>query len=130
MEAHTHGAEGVELGVDHAVGEAEFGDAVFQHAAHLVKSLEDIDLKAHSGHGAGKRQSGRSGACHGHSYAVGLGHIGLRAAAGYLAVGGEALEVAYGHGLLLHLMVYAAALALLLLGAHTAAHGRQSAGAL
>ena len=47
-----------------------------------------------------------------------------------LEVGGEALQIADGHGLVTHLQVHALAFALLLLGTYTSAHGRQGRGAL
>ena len=121
---HTHLSQVFNLDVDNLVGQTELGDAVLQHAAYLVQGLEDIDVVAHLRHIAGKAQTGRAGADDGNLYAVGRCYLRQAdVAALALVVGGEALQVADGHGLGVHLQVYALALALLLLRTHTTADG-------
>ena len=57
-EFHSHTPQGLNLNVDHAVGETEFGYAVFQHAAYLVESLEHRHIVAARSHVACKRKPG------------------------------------------------------------------------
>jgi hypothetical protein len=52
----------VDLGVDHRVGQAEIGNAVFQHAARLVEGLVDGDVAAGLGHVGRAGHAGRPGA--------------------------------------------------------------------
>ena len=55
-------AQIVDFGVDHRVGQAEIGNAVFQHAAGLVERLEDGHLAAGLGHVGGAGHAGGTGA--------------------------------------------------------------------
>ena len=122
-------AQRLYLGVHDAVWQPELRYAVFQHSAYLVQSLKHVDLEAFLHHVAGEAQARRSASDHGHLYAVARLHLRqLAVAVLALVVGGETLKVANGHGRLVHLQVYALALALLLLWTYTATDGRQGRG--
>jgi len=114
------------LGADDVLGQPEFRDAVDEHAAGFVKSLEEADFMAFEGQVAGHGQAGRPRTDHGHLPARG------RVAGGQFAdmvlafpVGGETLQVADGHGFALAAQ-QAVAFALDLLGADPAADGGQA----
>ena len=131
LEMNTHLAQVVDLHVYDAVGQSEFGNTIFQHAANFVERLEDIDLVAFLHHVAGKTQSRRSRAHDGHLDAIRRCHLGQYATSALaLIVRSKALEIADGHGRLFHLQVYALALALLLLRAYAAADSGQGRGHL
>ncbi len=120
--------EVVDLHVHYRVGQAEFGDAVFQHAANLVKRLEDGYFKPRLSQIAGARQPSGTRPDNGRFDAVPL--LALRQ--GYppglaLIVGGKAFKITYRYGFMPHFQVDAAALALLLLRTDAPADRRQRA---
>ena len=116
------------LGHD-GLGQTELGDAVHQHAAHLVEGLKYSDVVSLPGQVAGAGQSRGAGAHHSHLVAVALRHDGSAAlvAVGVVVVGHEPLQAADAHRLTFD-ATDALALALVLLGADTAADGGQAVG--
>ena len=127
---HTHCAQGVEFGIYYHVGQTEFGNTIFEHAAHLVKCFIHSHREAATSHIAGKRQPGRTGANHGHAYVERFGHLRFGAIGIYTsAVGCIAFEPADCYRLFLHLIIYATAFALALLRTYASAHCRECRGA-
>ena len=57
LEVYAHLAQVFYLHVDNLVGQAEFGYAILQHTANLMKGLEDVDVVAQLGHVACKAQT-------------------------------------------------------------------------
>ena len=127
LNVHAHLHQVVHLTGHDGLGQTELGDAVGQHAAGGVESLEHGDGVAHTGQLTGTGQTGRAGADNGHLVTVlGRGsHIGDALLSS--PVGHKALHAADGHGLALH-AADALALALVLLGADAAGDGGQSVG--
>ena len=125
-ERHAQFPQTVNLHVHNLVGQTELGDAVFEHAAYLVKRLEDSHFVAVFRHISRESQTGRTGADDGYSLAV-LGRCFGRNDLAVLAlvVSHETLQIAYSHRLFLHLVVDALGLALFLLRAYATAHGGQ-----
>ena len=127
---HHMDALGLQLGdlVGHdGLGQTELGDTVHQHAAGSMQGLENGHVIALLGQVAGAGQTGRAGTDHGHLLAVGLRLGGHLVDVLPIPVGHEPLQTADGHRLALH-AADALALALALLGAHTAGQGRQGIG--
>ena len=108
------------------LGQTEFGNSVNQHAARLVKGFHDGDLVPLGDQVAGHGQTRGPGADHRHRLPVGSA-VGRQGAGAVLrfVVGGKPLQVADGDRLALF-ADDALALALDLLGADPAAHGRQA----
>ncbi|CAN4044631.1 Bacterial mobilisation domain-containing protein, partial [Dysosmobacter welbionis] len=100
-----------------------------QHAANLVQRLEHGDVIPLPGQIAGTGQARRAGAYHSYLVAVALRHGGSAAlmAVGIVIVRHKPLQTADAHGLTLD-APDALALALVLLGADTAADGGQAVG--
>ena len=124
----AEGLDGLDLGGhDLVLRKTELGDAVLEHAARTVQRLEDGHVIAELRKVRGAGQAGRAGADDRHFLAVGGSDGGGRGLA-LLArpVGHEALELADRDALALDAQD-AAAFALGLLRAHTAANGRQRA---
>ena len=111
------------------LGQTELRDAVHQHAANLVQRLEHGDVIPLPGQIAGTGQARRAGAYHSYLVAVALRHGGSAAlmAVGIVIVRHKPLQTADAHGLTLD-APDALALALVLLGADTAADGGQAVG--
>ena len=65
-EAHAGLPERLELALEHALGQAELGDAVAQHAAGLVVGVVDRHFVAGLRQEPGAAQAGRAGADDGH----------------------------------------------------------------
>ena len=126
---NAHFGEIVDFNIHDGVGQTEFGDTIFQHAANLVKRLEYIHVVALLDHVAGKAQSRRTRAHYGNLDAVRGSNLGDRHVATLaLEVGGKALQIADGNGLTATLQMNTLALALLLLRTNTAADGGQGRG--
>ena len=127
LDLDAHLLEIGNFGVDDLLGQTELGDAVGQHAAGQMQSLEDGDVIALSGQLAGAGQAGRAGTDD--SHAVAVGGSGLQVGDAVVAgpVGDEALQTADGDRLALD-AADALALALALLGADTAGDGGQRVG--
>ena len=127
-------AQVVYLKVHNLVGQAELGDAILQHTADFVQCLEDGYGIAALHHFSGKGESCRATAHYGHLRCIGIRFRGFRFGKSLLQTGisfiisCEAFEVADGHGLGVHLVVDATALALLLLRTNTATDGRKRTG--
>ena len=117
---HLHAQRGDlgDLVVHNSLGQAVFGDAVPQHAAHLGHGVVHRDLMALPGQEVGAGQAAGAAADDGHGLAGGGGHLGhilvLRLP---VVVGGIGLQVADGDGLL-HILAAAGLLAGV--GAHPA----------
>ena len=82
---------------DALLREAELGDAVDQHAAHLVQRLEDLHGVAHPRQIAGAGQSGGAAADDGHFAAVAHGGGLYGRAVFEFPVADEAFQLAHGH---------------------------------
>ena len=124
LDLHAQRLEVLKLGIENFVGEAELGDAVPQHATGLVQRLEDRDLASGLGHVRGTGHAGRARADDADVEAVGFdvryipppGLDGL--------VTDPAFEAADGHRLVFR-ADGANAFALVFLGAHAPADGRE-----
>ena len=116
-----------DLGVDHAVGQAEFGDAVFQDAAGLVEGLVDGDVATGLRHVGGASHAGRAGPNDGDAETVRLDIGNVGPALGYGHVADEAFKPADRHRLQ-QIADRADALALGFLRADAAANGSQKIG--
>ena len=62
LEDHAAAAQHVDFVVDNLFRQAEFRDAVHQHAAEFVQRLEDVHLVSHLDEVAGAGQAGRAAA--------------------------------------------------------------------
>ena len=109
---------------DPLLREAEFGNAVNQHAAHLVQRLENLHFVAHAGQVAGAGQPGRAAADDGDLAAVAHGGRLHGGAVFEFPVADEAFELAHGDRFALDAQD-ARAFALALLRADAAADRRQ-----
>ena len=107
-----------------ALGRRNSRDAVDQHAAGCMESFQHGDVVTHLHQVRSAGQAGRAGAQHCHFMAVGRHFLGLFGAVLHVVVGAEALQAANGHALALD-APHAFALALVFLGADTAADGGQ-----
>ena len=125
----AEGDEVVDLFLYDQLGQAEFGDAVHEHAARKVQRLEHGDLIPALGEVARAGEPRRPAADHGDLVAVGLGFDGEIAAVGVVPVRHEPLQPADGDRLALD-AAHALLLALRFLRAYPAAHGGQGAGLL
>src|ERR1039457_2746125 len=117
-----------DFGIDDEVGQAEFGDAVFQHSAGYVQGLENGHRHALAGQFSGAGEAARTAADDGR--ALGFGHGGnchLVPPAPPAGIGHEALQAADGHRLELE-ADHAGSLALRFLRADAPAHRRQRVG--
>ena len=122
LDAQT--AQVLDLGFHHLLlGQAEFGDAVDEHAAGMVQRLKDGDLVAVLGEVAGAGEAAGAAADDRHLAACRVA-LALRLGLCAVVVGHEALQGADGYGLVLHAH-HTAALALGLLRADASADGRQ-----
>ncbi len=80
LDGYAQPAQGVDLALhDPRLRQTELGNAVDQHAAHLVQRLEDVHLVARLSQVAGAGQTGRTAADHGDAAAVARGgrHLGF-----------------------------------------------------
>ena len=126
-EVYSHLSEVVYFYINDFVRETELRNTVFQYASYLMESLEDVNLIAFFHHVAGEGKTGRTGAYHGNLHSIAWSdrwQLCLTALA--LVVGCKPLQISYGNRRLVHLKVYALALTLLFLRAHTSTDGRQS----
>ncbi|OPZ20292.1 MAG: hypothetical protein BWZ10_00699 [candidate division BRC1 bacterium ADurb.BinA364] len=124
-ELDAHALQIIDLGAHDFDRQAEFGDAIRQHAAEILQSLEHCHFMAQTAQIARYGQSGRTGADDGHPFAGRSGqrrHFNLARIA--LVIGSEPLQPADRHRLILD-ADDTLALALLLLGADSPADGRQ-----
>ena len=119
----------VDLLFDDGFGQAEFGDAVHEHAAREVQRLEDGHVVPALGEVARAGEPRRAAADDGDFVPVRLRLQGQVAAVGVVPVGNEPLQAADGDRLALD-AAHALAFALRFLRAHPAAHGGQGAGLL
>ncbi len=117
----------LDLDVDHAVGQAEVGDAVLEHAAGLVEGLVDRHVAAGLGHVGRAGHARRARTDDADLEAVGLDVGNVGPAFGDRHVADEALEPADRHRLQ-RLAHRAHAFALVFLRAHAPAHRRQQVG--
>ncbi len=122
---HAQGLQVVDLGQDHLLGQAELRDTVHQHATGQVQRLENSYLVAQLDQVPGHGQPGGTGAHHRHLLPGVRCHLrDLDLAGVALVIGGEPLQTADTHRVPF-LGQHALDLALGLLGAHPAGHGRQ-----
>ncbi len=127
LDLHAQGLHGLDLaGHDPLLGQAELGDAVYEHAAHLVQRLEDLHLVAHLRQVARAGQAARAAAHDGDLAAVARRNGSRGTAVLQLPVAHEALQLADGHRLALDAQ-HARTFALALLGTYAAADARQRA---
>ena len=120
------GLQGLDLPIHHRVRKHELGDAVGEDTAGIGQLFKDGDVITQGSQVPGAGDAGRAGADDGHLLAL-LLHLGGRdGVAGGVPVGHEPLQAANANGLALH-GVGAVLLALLLLGADTAADGGHGA---
>ena len=127
LDLHAQRLDGGDLLAHQALGQAEFGDAVDQHAAGGVQRLVDGYIVTQLGEVARAGQARGAGADHGHATAVLLGGLRRGAALCHGVVRAEALEAADAHRVALY-AAHAFGLALRLLRADAAADGGQVVG--
>ena len=72
---YPHLGQVLDLHVHNLVGQAELGNAVFQHAANLMQRLEYIDVVAFLHHVAGEAEASRTGSHDGHLDAIGWSNL-------------------------------------------------------
>ncbi len=124
----AHLLQVLDFRVDDHVRQAEFGDAVLQHAAGHVQRLENGHLHAVARQFAGAGQARRSGTDDGGRLRRGLSSSGiLIPAAAHGGIGHEAFQAADGHRLELGAH-HASGFALRFLRADAAANRRQGVG--
>ena len=111
------------------LGETEFGNAVYQHAAGGMQSFENMYLIAQLRKVACAGKACGAGAYHGYLLAVGGGYLGGGGALCHGVVGGEAFQTADAYRLPLN-TTDALALTLVFLGAYAAADGGKAVGGL
>ena len=126
LDLHTQRLESVHFLLDDGLGQTEFGDAVYQHAASQMQGLVHGDLVPLPGQVAGAGQAGGAGADDRNLVAIGGGLHRLLGGVGVVPVGYEPLQTADAHALVLN-APHTFALALCFLGADPAAHGGQGA---
>ena len=123
---HADFLQVLHLGIDDALGEAELGDPVDQHAARFVQGLEDGHIVAHLDEIAGDREPRGAGPDDGDALSRrGRQSRDLDRARVSLVIGDEALQAPDGDGVPL-LAEDAELFALVLLGADPAADGGQA----
>ena len=124
LDPHSGVAEALHFLVDDLFGQAEFRDAIHEHATGLVQGFIDGDVVAAFGEFARGGEAGGAAADHGDLFPGGRGPGGDRARVVHRPVGDKAFEVADGHRLALD-AAHAFGLALDFLRAHAAGDARQ-----
>ena len=97
LNIHAQRLQVLDLPAHNALGQAELGDAVHQHAARQMQGLEYRDSISLPRQFARAAQAGGAGADHCYLVAVGRGTDGLFRGVGAVPVGHETLQPADGH---------------------------------